>query len=120
MPAKIDVLNDAEKAEIVRLIISGKAEDALVKLSEAHGVSCPRIKVGRVKGKSGVPAVYVAREKTIYIQDGELFTNPIVILHEFYHHLRMAGGKHRGTERYANRYAMDFVKAYIRTRVRKS
>lgn len=116
MSSKQDVLSDEEKAEIVKLIIYGRTDEALIKLSDVHGVSPPRIKIGRVKGKSGAPAVYVAEEKTIYLQDGGAYTNPVVILHEFYHHIRMGGGKHRGTESYANKYAINFIKAYIERR----
>jgi hypothetical protein len=35
-----------------------------------------------------------------------------VILHEFYHHLRMHGRKHLGTEKHADRFARDFIEVY--------
>jgi hypothetical protein len=43
--------------------------------------------------------------------------NPFVVLHEFYHHLRCKGvdRMHRGTEGNADRFALDFIKAYQET-----
>jgi hypothetical protein len=42
----------------------------------------------------------------------EYLDNPFVILHEFYHHLRTHGMEHRGTEKYANRFAEEFIEAF--------
>jgi|Deesub1362B_J571_1020462.scaffolds.fasta_scaffold00004_129 hypothetical protein len=119
MSSSSDVISEVAKAKIVELIISGKVEEALGRLADLYGVSPPRVKVGRVKGKSRVPAVYVSSEETIYIQDGSYYNNPFIVLHEFYHHIRMGGGKHRGTEGYADRYALDFIKAYKRFKPRR-
>jgi hypothetical protein len=33
-----------------------------------------------------------------------------VLIHEFYHHLRNVGGKHRGTERHAKEFALSFLR----------
>jgi hypothetical protein len=39
--------------------------------------------------------------------------DPFIVLHEFYHHLRIRGGKiHRGTERNAMEFAKGFIKAH--------
>jgi hypothetical protein len=58
-------------------------------------------------------ACYVANKRTIYVSDREVLCNPRVILHEFYHHLRTAAdAKHKGTEKYANNFAKEFVEAY--------
>jgi hypothetical protein len=119
MSSSSDVISDVAKAKIVELIISGRVEEALGRLADLYGVSPPRVKVGRVKGKSRVPAVYVSREETIYIQDGSYYNNPFIVLHEFYHHLRMGGGKHRGTEGYANKYAVKFIEAYVKAKARR-
>ncbi len=103
---------DLFKAYIVSMILNGKTIDALNKLSEKYGITSPKLKIGRVKGHNKALAVYSPRKKTIYIQDPDVFTNPFVVLHEFYHHLRYIDNKHRGTEKYADRYAEDFIRAF--------
>ncbi len=100
------------KAEIVSMIIQGKTIDAIKKLSDSYGIDPPKIKVGRVKGKSRALAVYIPRTKTIVIQNGELFNNPFVVLHEYYHHLRYQDKRHRGTEQNADKYAASFIQAF--------
>ncbi|HVP24339.1 MAG TPA: hypothetical protein VMS77_10575 [Conexivisphaerales archaeon] len=100
------------KALIVRLILSKETERALEELSSANHIDVPRLKVGAVKGMKKALAVYVEKERTIYVSNGEILWNPFVILHEFYHHLRCRSGKHRGTEKLADAYAMDYIKAY--------
>jgi hypothetical protein len=40
------------------------------------------------------------------------FTTPFLIIHEFYCHIRMLGGKHFGTEKHADRFAQVFIDAY--------
>jgi len=107
-------LDDRFRAEIVRLILEGKAEKVLNLLAEEFEVERPKIKVKHVKGHSKALALYSAKDKTIYLSDGTLYTNPYVILHEFYHHIRMVLGKHRGTEKHANRFAASFLSAYKR------
>ena len=98
---------------VVKLILEGHVEDALRELSEWFGVSAPRIKIGRVRGRSRNPAVYLVKNKTIVVQDASFYNNPHVILHEFYHHLRNVGGRHRGTEGNADRFARAFIAAYL-------
>ncbi|HEV2226795.1 MAG TPA: hypothetical protein VGR56_08340, partial [Nitrososphaerales archaeon] len=44
----------------------------------------------------------------------EYLYDPFVMIHEFYHHLRSASGRHRGTEKDADRFALDFIEAYRR------
>jgi len=43
-----------------------------------------------------------------------MLLNPFVILHEFYHHLRSKSvdGTHKGTERGADKFALDFITEY--------
>jgi len=66
-----------------------------------------------VKGRSkGVLAVYSANRKEILAARREYLYDPFTILHEFYHHLRYFGGEHRGTEKYADRFATNFIQSY--------
>jgi hypothetical protein len=36
--------------------------------------------------------------------------NPFIVLHEFYHVIRFKMGKHRGTEKLADEFALVFLK----------
>ncbi len=75
----------------------------------------PKLGVGVVSGRSkGVLAVYTAKRKEILAAKREYLYDPFTILHEFYHHLRYFAGEHRGTEKYADRFALDFIQAYRR------
>ena len=68
-----------------------------------------------VKGRSkGVLAVYSSGRKEILAAKREYLYDPFTILHEFYHHLRQFAGQHRGTEKYADAFAIDFIRAYHR------
>lgn len=101
------------QARIVHMILTKRTEQALHALSSFYHVKPPEIAVGTVKGKRRTAyAVYVPKERKIYAMDSDIFYNPFVILHEFYHHLRTQGGPHRGTERHANLYAKGFIDAY--------
>ena len=74
-----------------------------------HQRSC----VGTIKGKRRtVYAVYVQRECRIYCINSEIFYNPFIIMHEFYHHLRTTAGVHKGSEKHANMYARGFIDSY--------
>ncbi len=109
----INELNDLAKAKIVEIILSKKTEQALQILSEYYKVYPPQIVVGTIKGKrKTVYAVYVQREKKIYCINSDIFYNPFVVLHEFYHHIRTSGGIHRGSEKHANMYAKSFLDSY--------
>ncbi len=107
-------LSDDLKARIVELILESRLREALAELSEAMGVPEPRFRVGHVKGHSSALAVYVPSRETIFFSSGEAMRDPLVVLHEFYHHARMFAGRHRGTERHADEFAADFVRAYLR------
>lgn len=105
--------DDVTKAKIVYMILNGKTEEALHQLSNFYNVTPPEVVVGTIKGKRrSVYAVYVQKNMKIYTINSDIFYNPFVILHEFYHHLRTLGGEHRGAEKYANRYAMSFIISY--------
>jgi hypothetical protein len=108
-------LDDLTKAKIVHMVLNKKTEEALQYLSKFYDIAPPEIVVGTVKGKrKTVYAVYVQKESKIYALNSDVFYNPFVILHEFYHHIRTKGGVHRGSEKNANRYAKSFIDAYNR------
>ena len=111
----MQVLDDLMKAKIVALILDKKTELALEKLSELYKVDTPEIVVGTIKKKRRtVYAVYVVQEKKIYALNSDIFYNPFVILHEYYHHIRSKFGTHRGSEKHANLYAQDFIDSYMK------
>ena len=108
-------IDDVIKAKIVQMILDGAAESALEKLSGIYRVDTPKIAVGTIKRKRRtVYAVYVPAEKKIYALNSDIFRNPFVILHEYYHHIRSKFGVHKGSERHANMYAQEFVDSYGR------
>ncbi|MGB9004081.1 MAG: hypothetical protein WCC52_09785 [Nitrosotalea sp.] len=114
-------LDDLTRAKIVQMILDGTTEGALGKLSEFYRVETPKIAVGTVKGKRRtVYAVYVPSEKKIYALNSDIFCNPFVILHEYYHHIRSKLGIHKGSERHANMYAKDFIDSYNKIISRES
>jgi hypothetical protein len=85
-------LDDMTKTRIVFMILNKRTEEALQ-----------------------LYAVYVQKEGKIYATNSDIFYNPFIMLHEFYHHIRTKAGVHRGTERNANMYAKSFIEAYNRT-----
>ena len=108
-------LDDLTKAKIVQMILNKKTETALEKLSEFYHVETPKIVVGTIKGKRRtVYAVYVSSQKKIYALNSDIFYNPFIVLHEYYHHIRSKLGIHRGSEKHANKYAKDFIDSYTR------
>ena len=101
------------RAEVVALILDSKPEEAIRVLSRWYRISEPRLGVGVFEGKTkGVAAVYSPRRKEILAANREFLYDPFVIIHEFYHHLRSVSGKHRGTEKQADRFALEFIAAY--------
>ena len=105
--------DDITKAKVVNMILNKKTEEALKNLSQFYKVIPPEITVGTIKGKrKTVYAVYVQRESKIYCINSDVFYNPFIIMHEFYHHIRTKGGIHKGSEKYANTYAKSFIESY--------
>ena len=103
------------KPAVVWLIINGKAEEALTLLAKNYGVCVPNLKVGLPKGhKIKAYGCYTAKNQTISLQSSDVLVNPFVILHEFYHHLRSKAvdKMHRGTEKNADKFALEFILAY--------
>ena len=108
-------LDDLNKAKVVSMILNKRTEEALQHLSKFYGMTPPEIVVGTVKGKrKTVYAIYVQKESKIYAINSDVFYNPFIVLHEFYHHMRTRGGIHRGSEKNANMYARNFIDAYNR------
>jgi hypothetical protein len=107
-------LQDNFKPLIVWLILNGKAEKALELLAKNYKTSTPKLKVGLPKGHRATAfGCYTSKDATIAVLNSDVLENPFVILHEFYHHLRTrADKKHKGTEKNANKFAIDFIKAY--------
>lgn len=99
---------------IVWLILNGKVEKALELLAEHYSVNVPKIEVGLPKGrKKKILGCYNAKKGTIFVLNSDMLREPFIILHEFYHHLRTAlDTKHKGTEKYADKFAKEFIQAY--------
>ena len=100
------------RAKVVYLILSKDTEEALEMLSSHYGVVEPKLKVGMPKRYSKNPACYVANKRTIHVSRREILSNPHVILHEFYHHLRNVTNAQGGIEKYANSFAKNYMEAY--------
>ena len=107
-------MHDNFKPLIVWLILNGKAEKALELLAKNYKTSPPRLKVGLPKGRRATAfGCYTPKDATISVLNSDVLGNPFVILHEFYHHLRTSvDKKHKGTEKNADKFAIDFIKAY--------
>ena len=101
-------------AEAVRLILEGRPEEALELLSRHYGVRPPRLRVGLPKGCRRALGCYVPSRRTIYVRSSSEYMDPFVVLHEFYHHLRSRLGRHRGTEKGADGFALRAIEAYRR------
>ena len=103
------------KAVVVTHILEYDPEKALKLLCDHYRVPLPKLGVGVFKGRSKeVRAVYSGAKKEIRAARREYLYDPFVIIHEFYHHLRSVGGEHRGTEKNADKFALDFIGAYNR------
>lgn len=91
------------------IIIQRQPEKALDLLSKHYRVERPLLRIGLPRGEKKALGCYVHREKTIYISNSKYLYDPYVLIHEFYHHMRNVGGKHRGTERHAKEFALSFL-----------
>jgi hypothetical protein len=102
------------KARVVWLIANGRAEEALEELAEHYRVRVPKLRVGLPKRhRRNTLGCYSARSNTISVLNSDVLKEPFVILHEFYHCIRTGlDVRHRGTERYADEFAMEFIQAY--------
>jgi hypothetical protein len=103
------------KPVIVQLILNKQTEQALELLAKEYRVEIPKLDVGLPKGHTrNAYGTYNAKNQTICVLDSDIFSNPFVILHEFYHHLRSKSvdKQHRGTEKNADKFAVDYLIAY--------
>ena len=106
------------RARIVHLILDGSPERALRLLAKYYGVSEPVLRVGTVKRHRKVLACYVEKERRIYLSNSSFVTNPFVILHEFYHHLRASSiSKSRQVEKRADLFALNFIRDFKRSSI---
>ena len=108
------------KAKVVYLILSKDSEEALEILSNHYRIAKPKLKVGMPKRYSKNPACYVAKKQTIHVSRREILWNPHLILHEFYHHLRRVTETQGGIEKYANKFAQNYLQAYKKTTTHKT
>ncbi|MCD6196054.1 MAG: hypothetical protein J7J82_04635 [Staphylothermus sp.] len=100
------------RAIAVKYILDGEAEKAIRLLSRFYGVVEPKIKIGLPRKYKNALGCYDPKKRIIYLKSSAQYKDPFVILHEFYHHLRSTTGKHRGTEKNADRYALDSLRYY--------
>jgi hypothetical protein len=104
----------------VWLVLNGEAEKAIEILSKNYKTSTPKLKVGLPKGrKTKALGCYSPKNSAISVRNSDILRNPFVILHEFYHHMRTSiDKKHKGTEKNADKFAMEFIKAYESARAK--
>jgi hypothetical protein len=107
------------RAKVVYLILSKDTEEALEMLSSHYRVVTPKLRVGMPKRYSKNPACYVAKKRTIHVSRREIIWNPHVILHEFYHHLRRVTDAQGGVEKYADKFAKNYIEDYRKTTTHK-
>ena len=97
------------------MILNKQTEEALEMLAQNYRVPTPKLKVGLPKGHTrNAYGTYSPKNQTISVLNSEVFGNPFVILHEFYHHLRCKSVDklHRGTEKNADKFALEFLREY--------
>ena len=103
------------KQTVVRLILNKQTEEALAMLAKNYNVNTPNFKIGLPKGhRRNVYGTYSAKNQTISLLNSDMLGNPFVVLHEFYHHIRTKNvdKQHRGTEKNADKFAIEFLKEY--------
>jgi hypothetical protein len=100
------------RANVVGTILSGHPELALRLLSKYYDVREPSLCVGTVKRHRKVLACYVDKEARIYLSNSSFMTDPFVVLHEFYHHLRASSVGKRQVERRADLFAANFIRDF--------
>lgn len=106
------------KTTVVLLILNKQTEQALHLLAKNYEVEIPNLKIGLPKGHTTrVYGTYSAKNQTICLLNSDMLGNPFVVLHEFYHHLRSKAvdKQHRGTEKNADKFAIEYIKEYQET-----
>ena len=102
------------KFTIVYLILSKDTERAVRLVSKKFLVRAPSMRIGHTKGKKSALAVYSVAANSILFAHQEHFFDPFVVLHEMYHCIRSRSGNHRGTEKNADKFAIDYIEEYSR------
>jgi len=106
-------LDDSQfKANVVQLILSKDTEKAVELVSKRFKARVPSLGIGPTKGKKVALAVYSVSANSILFSDQEHFFDPFVVLHEMYHCIRSRSGSHKGTEKNADKFALDFIAEY--------
>jgi hypothetical protein len=100
------------RASIVYLILSRSTERAVDLVSKKFHVRTPSLAIGHTKGKKIALAVYSVASNAISFSDQKYFFDPFVVLHEMYHCVRSTSGIHRGTEKNADKFALDYIAEY--------
>ena len=103
---------DRFKAYVVYLILTKNTEKAVELVSQKHGARTPRLSMGISKGKKKALAVYSVEANAISFKDQDQYFDPFVVLHEMYHCVRSKSGSHRGNEKNADRFALDYIAVY--------
>jgi hypothetical protein len=110
---EILLLDDSQfKAAVVQLILSKDTEKAVELVSKRFKARVPSLGIGPTKGKKVALAVYSVSANSILFSDQEHFFDPFVVLHEMYHCIRSRSGSHKGTEKNADKFALDFITEY--------
>jgi hypothetical protein len=97
---------------VVHLILSKETEKAIDLVCKRFGARVPSLAIGIPKGHKKALAVYEINSNSIKFADKDSFFDPFVVLHELYHCLRSSSGKHRGTEKNADRFAGSYIREY--------
>lgn len=100
------------KATIVGIILSKNTERAVELISRKFNVKAPLLGIGPTKGKKKALAVYSVAANTILFRDQDSFFDPFVVLHEMYHCIRSTSGSHKGTEKNADKFAIEYIETY--------
>lgn len=100
------------KTIVVHLILSKDTERAVELVAKRFKVKPPRLGIGHTKGKKIALAVYSVTANTILFSEQQYYFDPFVALHEMYHCIRSKSGNHRGTEKNADRFAIDYISEY--------
>ena len=98
------------RAYAVLLILRGDAEKALKMLSEHYGVPAPRLRVGLPRRHARALGCYDPGRRLICLRSSREYRDPFVVLHEFYHHLRSTRAEFAGSEKNADRYALESIR----------
>ncbi|MHB8565811.1 MAG: hypothetical protein ACYC7D_05960 [Nitrososphaerales archaeon] len=97
------------KVYIVYLILNKETEKAVEIISSKYKLRKPRLSIGISKGKKKALGVYSVESNAISFKDQDQFFNPFVVLHEMYHCIRSTSGAHRGNEKNADKFALDYI-----------